>query len=63
MLRNLVNFGKRLALLKRKEKVDGTLVVEIAPSESAEAIIVLYDLAFIQNIHQKWREYPFFNVC
>ena len=58
MLRNLVNFGKRLALLKRKEEVDGTLVVEIAPSESAETIIVLYDLAFIQNIHQKWRGIP-----
>ena len=31
MLRNLVNFGKRLALLKKeREEVDGTLVVEIA---------------------------------
>ena len=32
---------------KEREEVDGTLVVEIAPSESAETIIVLYDLAFI----------------
>ena len=43
---------------KEREEVDGTLVVEIAPSESAETIIVLYDLAFIQNIHQKWRGIP-----
>lgn len=34
---------------KEREEVDGTLVVEIAPSESAEAIIVLYDLVFIQK--------------
>lgn len=34
---------------KEREEVDGTLVVEIAPSESAETIIVLYDLAFIQK--------------
>nr|OTO68658.1 glyoxalase [Enterococcus sp. 12C11_DIV0727] len=29
--------------------MDGTLVVEIAPSETAETMIVLYDLAFIQK--------------
>ena len=34
---------------KEREEVDGTLVVEIAPSESAETIIVLYDLVFIQK--------------
>lgn len=44
---------------KEREEVDGTLVVEIAPSESAEAIIVLYDLvALFKNIHQKWRGIP-----
>ncbi|MBO0422504.1 glyoxalase [Enterococcus plantarum] len=34
---------------KEREAVDGTLVVEIAPSETAETMIVLYDLAFIQQ--------------
>ncbi|ALS01301.1 glyoxalase [Enterococcus silesiacus] len=34
---------------KERDAVDGTLVVEIAPSESAETMIVLYDLAFIQQ--------------
>ncbi|PZL70436.1 glyoxalase [Enterococcus plantarum] len=34
---------------KERESVDGTLVVEIAPSETAETMIVLYDLAFIQQ--------------
>lgn len=44
---------------KEREEVDGTLVVEIAPSESAETIIVLYDLvALFKNIHQKWRGIP-----
>lgn len=34
---------------KERDAVDGTLVVEIAPSETAETMIVLYDLAFIQK--------------
>lgn len=34
---------------KERDAVDGTLVVEIAPSEAAETMIVLYDLAFIQK--------------
>ncbi|OJG67931.1 glyoxalase [Enterococcus moraviensis] len=34
---------------KERDAVDGTLVVEIAPSETAETMIVLYDLAFIQQ--------------
>lgn len=34
---------------KERDTVDGTLVVEIAPSETAETMIVLYDLAFIQK--------------
>ena len=34
---------------KERDAVDGTLVVEIAPSESAETMIVLYDLEFIQQ--------------
>ncbi|MHC5226785.1 VOC family protein [Enterococcus sp. LJL99] len=29
--------------------VDGTLVVEIAPTETADTLIVLYELAFIQQ--------------
>lgn len=33
----------------QRDAVDGTLVVEIAPSETAETLIVLYDLAFIQK--------------
>ena len=49
---------------KEREEVDGTLVVEIAPSESAEAIIVLYDLAFIQKHSPEVAgNTPFFNVC
>lgn len=32
-----------------REAVDGTLVVEIAPTEAAETQIVLYELAFIQQ--------------
>lgn len=32
-----------------RDNVDGTLVVELAPSENAETRIVLYDLAFIQQ--------------
>lgn len=34
---------------KERDAVDGTLVVEVAPSESSETSIVLYDLAFIQQ--------------
>lgn len=34
---------------KERDAVDGTLVVEIAPSETAETMIVLYDLEFIQQ--------------
>lgn len=34
---------------KQRDAVDGTLVVEIAPSEHAETQIILYDLAFIQQ--------------
>ena len=34
---------------KERDAVDGTLVVEIAPTESAETMIVLYDLKFIQQ--------------
>lgn len=34
---------------KERDAVDGTLVVEIAPSESADTRIVLYDLEFIQQ--------------
>ncbi|ALS38680.1 putative lactoylglutathione lyase [Enterococcus rotai] len=34
---------------KERDAVDGTLVVEIAPIETAETMIVLYDLAFIQK--------------
>jgi len=33
----------------QREAVDGTLVIEIAPSPTAEVIIVLYELAFIQQ--------------
>ncbi|MBP2097462.1 VOC family protein [Enterococcus rivorum] len=32
-----------------RDHVDGTIVVEIAPSATAETRIVLYDLAFIQQ--------------
>lgn len=32
-----------------RDHVDGTIVVEIAPSATAETRIVLYDLAFIQR--------------
>lgn len=32
-----------------REAVDGTLVVEIAPTKTAETQIVLYELAFIQQ--------------
>lgn len=34
---------------KERDAVDGTLVVEIAPSETAATSIVLYDLEFIQQ--------------
>ncbi|MGX7244704.1 VOC family protein [Enterococcus quebecensis] len=34
---------------KERDEVDGTLVVEIAPSEDADTSIVLYDLEFIQQ--------------
>jgi lactoylglutathione lyase len=33
----------------QREAVDGTLVVEIAPSADAQAVLVLYELAFIQQ--------------
>ncbi len=49
---------------KEREEVDGTLVVEIAPSESAEAIIVLYDFGlYSKTFTRSGGEYPFFNVC
>ncbi|MEI5993085.1 VOC family protein [Candidatus Enterococcus mansonii] len=34
---------------KERDAVDGTLVVEIAPSEGSDTSIVLYDLEFIQQ--------------
>lgn len=34
---------------KERECIDGTLVVEIAPNETAQTIIVLYELSFIQQ--------------
>lgn len=34
---------------KERDAVDGTIVVEIAPSESSSTRIVLYELAFIQQ--------------
>lgn len=34
---------------KEREYIDGTLVVEIAPNEDAQTIIVLYELSFIQQ--------------
>lgn len=34
---------------KQREAVDGTLVVEVAPSETSETQLVLYELAFIQQ--------------
>ena len=48
---------------KEREEVDGTLVVEIAPSESAETIIVLYDLLLFKTFTRSGGEYPFSNVC
>ncbi|WP_086349083.1 VOC family protein [Candidatus Enterococcus clewellii] len=34
---------------KERDAVDGTIVVEIAPSETSSTRIVLYELAFIQQ--------------
>lgn len=34
---------------KERDAVDGTLVVEVSPSETADTSIVLYDLEFIQQ--------------
>jgi predicted enzyme related to lactoylglutathione lyase len=34
---------------KERDAVDGTIVVEIAPSEASSTRIVLYELAFIQQ--------------
>ena len=34
---------------KERDAVDGTLVVEISPTENADTMIVLYDLEFIQQ--------------
>ncbi|MFD2304928.1 VOC family protein [Enterococcus termitis] len=34
---------------KERDAVDGTLVVEVGPSDSSDTSIVLYDLAFIQK--------------
>lgn len=32
-----------------RQEIDGTLIVEVAPSETADTHLVLYDLAFIQK--------------
>lgn len=43
-------FWKKIGFVeKQREAVDGTLVVEIAPSDKAETQLVLYELAFIQQ--------------
>ncbi len=47
---NSSQFWQKIGFVeKERDAVDGTLVVEIAPSEAAETMIVLYDLAFIQK--------------
>lgn len=44
------DFWQKIGFVElERDSLDGTVVVEIAPSEQAETRIVLYDLAFIQK--------------
>ncbi|MBL1225280.1 VOC family protein [Enterococcus sp. BWR-S5] len=44
------NFWQGIGFIeKERDAVDGTIVVEIAPSETSSTRIVLYELAFIQQ--------------
>ena len=44
------DFWQSIGFVEReRDAVDGTVVVEIAPSESSSTTIVLYELAFIQK--------------
>ena len=49
---------------KEREEVDGTLVVEIAPSESAERRLLFYMIwPLFKTFTRSGGEYPFSNVC